>query len=406
MTTPDPETQKALWRYGVISPLLHRSDDDPALVQMIAKLADKRFIRADGTAVSLSAETIRKWLYRYRAGGLDALADRTRSDKGKHNVPKAVAEALPGLREAHPNWTAAKMLERLLADGHWNGITPSRASLYRFIDAHGLKRSPSQAPPAARRPFAFDCFGQMWMADFMHGPRLREARSFKKAILHAIMDDASRYVVCASFGWQENVEVMLTELMRAVSRFGICQRFYTDNGPCYASSHLKQVCARLGIQLVHTPPYRPQGRGKLERFFRTIRDQFLSDLRADTLQRLNADLNEYLAQYHQRPHGGLGQSPLQKRLAGENACRPLPEVADIRHLFAATRRCRVYNDNTIRLNGRVFEVPDALPGSRVEVCYLPWEDNWVFYGHDFKPARLLDKTANAYRFNHPKGGLQ
>jgi len=406
MTTPEPETQKALWRYGIISPLLHRSDNDPALAHMIARLAEKRFIRADGACISLSAETIRKWLYRYRAGGLDALADQPRSDIGKHHIPNQVAEAMAALRKAHPHWTVAKVLQGLLSEGHWKGITPSRASLYRFAAAHGLKRSPSQATTTVRRPFAFNAFGQLWMADFMHGPQLRKARAFKKAFLHAIMDDASRYVVCARFDWHENIQVLLTELMRAVSRFGICQRFYTDNGPCYASSHLKQVCARLGIHLVHTPPYRPQGRGKLERFFKTVRDQFLSDLHADTLQQLNADLQEYLAEYHQRPHRGLGQSPLQKRLAGENACRQLPEVADIRHLFAATRRCRVYNDNTIRLNGCIFEVPEALPGSRVAVYYLPWEPNWIFYGDDLKPARPLDKTANAHRFNHPKGGLR
>ena len=119
----------------------------------------------------------------------------------------------------------------------------------------------------------------------------------------------------------------MSELMLAVRRFGVCQRFYTDNGPCYASRHLKEVCARLGIHLVHTPPYRPQGRGKIERFFLTVREQFLSEQHAASLEQLNCDLQQYLAEYHQRPHRSLGSSPLQKRLAADNACRPLPEYA-------------------------------------------------------------------------------
>ena len=397
---------KALWRYGIIAPLLHHSDDDPCLSQMLQQLASKTFIRPDGAAIRLSAETLRKWLYRYRKGGFTDLADQPRRDKGHQQVDPVLVAAMVRLRKDNPNWTMAKILERLLADGVWNGIRPSRATLYRLAVARQLHRGLANGTSDGCRPFAFNAFGQLWMADFMHGPRLRDGRRFKKAILHAIIDDASRYVISARFYWHETVEVLLTEMMIAVRRFGICQRFYTDNGASYASAHLKQVCARLGIHLVHTPPYRPQGRGKVERFFRTVREQFLSDQHAVTLDRLNSDLNDYLAEYHRRPHRGIGISPLQKRMRIENTCRPLPEVADIRSLFCIQRTCRVYNDATIRLNARIFEVPGCVPGTRVNVFYLPWDNAWVYYGDDMRQARLLNKTANANRFNHPKGGTR
>jgi putative transposase len=399
---PDPQ-QKALWRFGIIAPLLHRGDDDPPLSNMLAKLESKTYIRPDGSTVRLSAETLRKWLYRYRKGGFAALADQVRSDKGCQNVAPDLLQVMCALRKGHPNWTVAKILEHLLADGIWNGIRPSRATLYRLATARQLHRS-RKSQKTAGRAFAFTCFGQLWLADFMHGPKLRCGRRFKKAILHAIIDDASRYVISARFYFHETVEVLLTEMMIAVRRFGLCQRFYTDNGPSYASAHLKQVCARLGMHLVHTPPYRPQGRGKVERFFRTVRDQFLSDQHAYTLDRLNADLAEYLAEYHQRIHRGIDASPLQKRMAIENVCRPLPEVADITNLFCLQQQRKVYNDTTIRLNGRIFEVPECVPGTKADIFYLPWDNTWVYYGNDMRPARLLDKSANANRFNHPKGG--
>jgi transposase InsO family protein len=400
----EDDTNIALWRFSIISPLLHRSDDDPALLHQLAELGERTFIRPDGSATQLSAETLRKWLYRYRSGGLKALENQVRKDKGCQQIPKHLADAMAKLRSDHPKWTLSKVLEKLLETGIWNGIRPSRATLYRFAKANKLLKLPPKTANTASRTFAFSNFGQLWIADFMHGPKLRDGRQFKKAILHVIIDDATRYVVSARFYFKETVEVLITELMVAIRRYGVCQRFYTDNGPCYASAHLKIVCARLGIHLVHTPPYRPQGRGKIERFFRTVRDQFLGDQIADRIDHLNRDLKQYLTEYHQRIHGGLGESPLQKRLAGQNACRKLPEVTDIRNLFSMQRKCRVYNDTTIRLNSRIFEVPDAVPGTIVDVFYLPWDLGWIFYGDHMKPARLLNKIRNANRFQHPKGG--
>ena len=403
MTKNDPDLGKSLWRYGIISPLLHRSDDDPAMCDMLDTMARKTFIRPDGGPIALSAETLRKWLYRYRNDGIKGLETQQRQDKGHQQVPQSVADALAKLREEHPNYTLARVLEQMLKEGLWNGIKPSRATLYRFATANKLHRNPSKAPTT--RSFAFTGFGQLWVADFMHGPKLRCGKHFKKAILHAIIDDATRYVVSARFYFKETVEVLLTEMMIATRRYGICQRLYTDNGPCYASAHLKIVCARLGIHLVHTPPYRPQGRGKVERLFRTVRDQFLSEQHAAGIDRLNTDLQQYIGDYHQRIHSSLGVSPLQQRLGTVNACRKLPEVTDIRSLFCMHRKCRVYNDTTIRLNKRIFEVPQALPGTTIDVFYLPWDPAWVFYGNDMHPARPLNKTANAKRFQHPKGGL-
>jgi len=402
VTDNDPNI--ALWRFSIISPMLHRNDDDPAMKRQLNDLAERTYTRLDGSPIQLSTDTLRKWLYRYRNGGLKALENQVRKDKGNQQIPKSVADAMVQLRSDHPKWTLAKILEKILDSGAWNGIRPSRATLYRFAKANRLMKAGSKSVNTASRAFAFTNFGQLWLADFMHGPKLRDGRQFKKAILHVIIDDATRYVVSARFYFKETVEVLITEMMIAIRRYGICQRFYTDNGPSYASSHLKIVCARLGIHLVHTPPYRPQGRGKVERFFRTVRDQFLGDQIADHIDDLNRDLNQYLTEYHQRIHSGLDLSPLQKRLSGENACRKLPEVTDIRNLFCMQRKCRVYNDTTIRLNNRIFEVPEAVPGTSVDVFYLPWDLGWIFYGSHMKTARPLNKTRNARRFQHPKGG--
>jgi hypothetical protein len=151
MSEQETDVNKALWRYGIISPLLHRSDGEPALSRMIADLAEKTFIRPDGSPSVLSAETLRKWLYRYRHGGLDALHDHSRADKGVQQIPANIAQALTDTRKEHPNLTLAKILEKLIARKIWNGRKPSRASLYRFAVAHQLLRQSPQPSAGACR---------------------------------------------------------------------------------------------------------------------------------------------------------------------------------------------------------------------------------------------------------------
>lgn len=391
----------ALWRFGIISPLLHREANNSGLGETLAQMARQSYVHPDGKMIELSPETIRKWLYRFNQGGLDALGNKERSDKGRYELPDGLADVVFELRKQHPRWTLALLLSELIKSGHWDGLKPSRSSLYRFARARNLMRDPHLQTTLQHRSFAFEKFGQLWTADFLHGPKLRINSKKRKTYLHAIMDDSSRYVVGAGFYLNEKVESLIEELMTAGRIFGLPQRFYVDNGAAYASRHLKIICARLSMHLIHTPPYQPQGRAKIERFFRTLREQFLARHRFKTLEQMNKELAAYLAEYHQRPHNTLKCPPLAKRLNSENVCRNLPEVADVEALFRMEKCCRVYNDGTIRLKKHSFEVPGCRPNSRVKVYFMPWDLSRVYYGEDMTPAKPLSRTANAKRFQHP-----
>ena len=398
MTTPD-ETEIAVWKYGIISRLLHRNEQEDTLCNELIRLADQSFRRPDGTPVTYSPETLRKWLYRYRHGGLPALGDVPRKDQGTHgSVPKTIADRLVELRQEHPRWALARMLDQLVNEKLWDMVHPSRATLYRFAKTNNLHRDPHRVQHTPARPFVYQDFGQLWMADFLHGPKIRIKGKKRKTYLHAIIDDASRYVVHAGFFLAEDTEVLMKELMLAIRAHGIPMRFYTDNGACYASHHLKFVCANLGIHLIHTPPGKPRGRGKVERFFRTVRDGFLEGGKppAHTLAGINKAFKEWLALYHKRIHSGLGISPLQKRLGGQSVCRPLPEPLNIEPLFRMKRRCRVYLNNTIRFKKRSYEVPKAMPGERVDVWFMPWDTSIVWYGPEMIPTKPVNLIENAY----------
>jgi transposase InsO family protein len=396
----DEKFELGLWRYGIISPLLHREANSLPTGELLDLASWQRYVHPNGSHITLSAETIRKWLYRYIGGGLPALTGQTRSDKGKHQIPDNIAYAMVTIRKEHPRWTIARIIKELGQTGKWNGHNPSRSSIYRFAKAHNLQRDPHIHPEVNVRPFAFDHFGQLWIADFLHGPKLFEGKKKQKTYLHVILDDSSRFIVHGGFYLTESVEPLICDLMGAVRRFGIPQRFYTDNGSAYVSRHLKILCARNGIDLVHTPPFVPQGRGKVERFFRTVRDQFLCD-RFTTVKEINDAFKIWVGRYHETLHSSLKCSPLQKRLQSKNVCRPLSPSIDIEALFRMERRCRVYNDCTIHFKKIRYEVPGCLPGSRVTIYYMPWDRTCIYYGDEMKKARILDLSANARRFEHP-----
>ncbi len=242
------------------------------------------------------------------------IVDKQRADKGRDQIPEKLVEALIALRKEHPRWTLASILRDLLATGQWNGTSPSRSALYRFAAARNLHRDPHLETVTARRSFAFDRFGQLWVADFLHSPKLWIGKKKKKTYLHPILDDCTRFVVHSGFYASETVEPLICDLMEASKRFGLPQRFYTDIGAAYSSRYLKMVCARCGIQLVHTPPYVPYGRGKAERVFRTIRDQFLSGIKPSGPARINREFTHWLACYHESIHSALGCSLRQNGL--------------------------------------------------------------------------------------------
>lgn len=404
MTQDDEKYQKekwSLWRFGIIAPLLHRESEEITQNALLNKLARQVWLYPNGTSTTLSPETLRKWLYRFQQGGLPALANQTRSDKDRFQIPEKLIDAITGERQEHPRWSTQLILEKMLECGLWDGQSPSRSALYRFVRAHNLGRDPHLAPQPVRA-FAYEAFGELWGADFMHGPKIRVGRNKRKTYLHMIMDDSSRYVVKGAFLFSEGIESLIGELEIAIRRFGLPQRFYVDNGSAYSSHYLRIVCARLGIQLIHTPPYRPQGRGKEERFFRTVRDRFLPLADFTSLEALNTAFQGWLSQYHQQKHATLGCTPLQHRLQSRNAIRKLPEVTSTDALFRMEKRCRVYNDGTIRLKRQIFEVPHCPPNSRVTVYFLPWDLSQVYYGDNLELAHPLNAYANARRFDHPK----
>jgi len=393
-----------LWRFGIISPLLHSSVDAPSTHVKITELAQRTFYRPDGRDVRLSPNTIRDWLSRYRRLGIDGLRNKARKDRGGTAVPEVLAQAVTRLRAEQSAWTFKRLLVNLRNSGVWDGRKPSRSALYRFAQKNNLQRNVVQLPHPVRS-FEYPYFGDMWTADFMHGPVVRIGTYAQKSYLHAIIDDATRYIVVARFHFSEDTRSLLDDFMLALRRFGIPKRFYTDNGAAFRSRHLRLVAAKLGVSLPHTPPYTPQGRGKIERLFRSIQDSLITGRARTSLDKLNSDLAAWINQYHHTRHSTLALSPLDRKLTDAGpALKQIEPTHNIDDIFRMEHVKRIGSDGCVRLFNKRFEIPSALPGSLVTVYYLPWDNERIFIGEDRHVLKPLDATANARRFDKPRRG--
>jgi putative transposase len=410
MTDPNRRQAIALFRYGLIADLIHLSPANKGLYARLRDKAQQSYTIPGTQRTRVAAETLRDWLKHYRRGGFDALLPKPRADRGQsRSLPQAVADALLTLKEDQPKLS----IPQLIRVSHERGTVPASLSLphstvHRLLSRAGLMQKERDVPSEQdRRRFAFAHAGEMWMSDVMHGPSVSVGeRTRRKAYLIAFLDDATRVVPYCAFALSENTQAFLPVFKQALLRRGIPQRLYVDNGANYRSQHLALVCAKLGVTLIHARPYQPAGKGKQERWFRTVRAQFLTRLTgADTesLESLNRRLWAWVeSEYHQTPHRGLDDdTPLERWALTADQLR-LPEVnLDLDQLFLFEAKRRVQRDRTVSLNGTVFEVDAALVGETITLRFdpaaPPTRGVEVWHHHQFLArAKPVDAYANCF----------
>jgi len=418
MHPPDDELRKAvaLFRYGLIADVLRLPPGSRDIRRALREKAQRTYVIPGTRRSHVAVETMRDWLALYRTGGFEALYPKPRSDHGQpRRMPCEVAERLVALKTEQPALSVSALIGAARERGVDHPLAPS--TVHRLLSREGLLDSRPGEPVATdRRRFAFRDAGALWMSDVMHGPKVADARRRRKTFLIAFIDDATRVIPFAAFAFAENTAAFLPVFKQAIARRGLPARLYVDNGANYRSQQLALVCAKLGIALIHARPYQPAGKGKIERFFRTLRAAWLAHLTPAatmSLQTLNRTLWAFVeGEYHRSPHRGLdGRTPLdQWALAGANVRYPDPG-ADLDDLFLFEARRRVMKDRTVSLNGRLYEVDAHLVGQLVTLRYDPDAppSRPIEVVHDGKDAGLatrLDAYANTRVKRHrPSGQL-
>jgi transposase InsO family protein len=361
----------ALFRFGVIAPLVDRHLSRGERERIIEQIESATWQIPGSQRTSIGRSTLEKWLscYRRSGGDIESLKPRARSDKGNsRSIDPETEAALVGLKQELPDYSLQALLSiarrRNIIDSHFRA---SRQSIYRMFARHGLERTTQGK--VDRRKFEAELPNDLWQSDCMHGPKVLIDGVRRKTYLFAIIDDHSRLIPHAQFYLHETIDCFRDCLIQALEKRGLPRRLYTDNASAFRTHQLRYGCASLGIALLHCEPGVPEGRGKIERLYRTIRSQLLPLLsEATSVEELNNHLSQWIEKdYHQRKHSSTGQTPLERYLAHLKALRQAPK--DIRDYFRVPAVRKVDKDRSVSLKGRLFEAPVGLIGQSVTLLY-------------------------------------
>ncbi len=356
----------ALFRYSLIREAADESLTIRQRGALVRELAGREHVGPNGRRLRVGRGTLDRWIRAYRTGGFEALAPASRT--GEPVTEKQLLDLAETLKREVPRRTAAQVAQIIRTA---EGTGPSERTLQRHFARLGLNTRPDGSPPEAFGRFEAAAPGDLWTGDALHGPVI----AGRKTYLFCFIDDHSRALVGYRFGHSEDTVRLEAALRAALASRGVPRACYLDNGSPMVSEQLLRACASLGVRLVHSRPGRPQGRGKIERVFETVRIQFLVEIEARPPPDV-AELNRLFSAwvetvYHRRIHTETGQAPVERLLAGAPPVLPTPAALHEAFLWSEVRT--VTKSATVSLHSNTFEVDAALVGSRVEVVFDPFE---------------------------------
>lgn len=369
----------ALFRYQLIREAADEGVTCRQRGPMVRALARREHPGPFGGTVTVSKDTIDRWIRLWRRGGFDALKPRGRTQGPA--TPEAVLSLAATLKRERPARTAAQV-RRIMVDTL--GDAPSESTLLRHFRTLQITTGTREAFGR----FEADYPNELWVGDGLHGPRI----GGRKTYLFAFLDDHSRLVVAARWAFAEDSVRLTAALRPALESRGVPGTVYVDNGSAFADESLARTCARLGIRLTHSKPYRPQGRGKIERFFNTVTSQFLTEITVTgtsgqtagdgpvgsavgSLDELNGLFASWVQMvYHQAVHSTTGQTPIARWDAGWANRRPdRREASVIAEAFRWSAVRTVTKSATVSLQSNTYQVDPLLVGKRVELVYDPFD---------------------------------
>lgn len=409
----DPKLAEAigLLRHQIISPVL--METGAAQMAYFRQAAERQFDVPGRGMKRFTAQTMKGWLYRYRKKGFMGIVPKTRSDVGTfRQLSSENRSRIKELRQENLDRSCVKFYDLCLKKQILGEPPAGIETVRRFLKMEGLYK---RRETRARKRFEMNYFGELWTCDFMHGPQVLEQSGSKrrrKAILMAIIDDHSRLMVGARFGFFENTRLIEQVFKDAILTHGLPDRLYCDNGAAFSSQYLSRVCAHLNIGLVHSKPYDSPSRGKIERFFRTVREGFLVDVPIDEkkecvwdLKEINDAFEKWLREsYHHAHHHGINLRPIDRyQISVRDYPRKRIAEETLDEFFLVTVERTVAKDCTVSFNGCDYEVPPEYVGKRVELKFSQEHAGDIFLydnGIRIQKIQLVDSRLNGKTY-HP-----
>lgn len=367
----------ALFRYGLI-----RQAADATLTKsqrgvIVRELAATPHRDPLGRHVMISRATLDRWVRSYLFGGFEALHPKPLARMA--TTPVELLELAVQLKTEEPTRTATQVAMLIRAA---KGFGPSARTLQRHFLRLGL-----DVAPGSRRVFGrFEAAApnDRWIGDGLHGCVV----AGNNTMLFAFLDDHSRLIPGRRWfhASGEAIHPVCHALRLGLESRGLPRSIHVDNGSAYSSKPFARACASLGIRLIHSRPGKPEGRGKVERFFRTVRDQFLVEVphgEITSIEALNERFDAWVETvYHRRTHSETNATPLERFDTG--GVQTLPSKAQLHEAFLWSESRMVTKTATVSLHSNTYEVNAALVGRRIELIFDPFDLTNIEVRHDTK----------------------
>jgi len=371
--------------------------------ERIQNVSNNVFMDETGFPLQFTWRTIQTWYSNYKKHGVTSLIAKQRSDKGiarkiePEKLLEAIEQVMPDFNDNASNMTA--VYRACIEKGLLRRESVAPNTFIRYVHEYNLFEPQLKTEDKRRLAFSKAHANEMWQADTMFGPHVKDGAKKTQTKLIAFVDDASRVCCHGEFFLAENTDSLIKALRSALYKRGVPDAMYVDNGSIYSSKEITQICVRIGCQLLHTPVRDGASKGKVERFFRTVRQDFLiKALDLSSITALNKSFATWVEEkYNAKTHSVLGMKPIDRFGLDLSRIRFLPPNIVSDELFYVEEKRKVLADNTFSFKRIRFEAPRDLRSREIQVRYdrLNFDHAIVYYkGERMGKARQVDFVAN------------
>lgn len=382
----------ALKRYGSIAPLISGNID--------SYKSKSDYFRSVASSIGVHPHTIQRWYSRYLKEGFDGLMPKSRSNQHHYRkLDKDTKDQIIYLLSEYPRLPATMVYQKLLETNTIVAKDVSLSTVNRFVQEY--KKSKGFGPLKDMKRYEREHINEVWCGDSSVGPYLKVDGKKQRTYIIALIDDASRMIVGIDIFFNDNFVNLMSVIRGAVIKYGKPKTFNFDNGSNYRSTQMNLLAARIGTMIHYNPARTPTGKAKIERWFRTMKDQWMSQLCMTdykSLDELRKSLFMFVQEYNQRVHSSLnGKSPME-RFFSESTLIIRMNENEIERSFLLEIERKVSNDSVIVIDEKEYEVNYKYQGQRLLIRYSP--DLKKVYvvdsiSKEMEPIELLDKNKNS-----------
>ena len=392
----------ALFRYGIIAPAVTGTyEDSISLKGFFRDAATKSYTNPRGESTKVAASTIERWFYNYQKNGFEALIPRRRTDTGKpRKIDADIMEQIRFLKKEYPRIPATLIHQKLIDNGTITKGDISLSTVNRFVNK--VKAEEKITNNKDMKRYEREHINEVWCGDSSVGPYLKVNGKKKRTYVIALIDDASRMIVGIDIFFNDNFINLMSVMKTAVTRYGRPKILNFDNGASYKNKQIDLLAARIGSVIHYNQPYTPTGKAKIERWFRTMKDLWMSQLNMNefsSINELTSSLLKFVNTYNKTIHSSLNGKTPEDRFYEEGCLikRLSDETIDTSFLLEYERR--VSADNVIVINETEYEVPYIYAKQKITLRYSSdFESVYVVNkdSNELTPINLLNKHDNSH----------